>query len=358
MTGDVEIGGVRIGLENADLFEPRVRIAEAYASGGHRNMKVSNEDLCAAIEGAADAQAYHPVEEWLSTLKWDNNDRLTEDLPRAFGKKAGIEAVFLRRFLRAMVARATTPGCKVDTVLVLVGEQGHLKSTALKALTGDAFFSDQPVDIGNKDSWEMCHRHWLIELGELTALKTARGNEQIKAFISKTDDTFRSPYGRKNATWPRRFVFAGSTNDQQFLTDSTGNRRFWPVWTDAKLLNVEWLRRNREQLLAQAKHEFDAGEAWWLDKREEAKHAEAAEKHVEIDAWEPLIRDQLTENMRRGVSAQRILAEVLNVEEAKWNSGIYRRVCAILRRMGARPMGGRERRGDWHWPDEASKGGA
>jgi len=238
--------------------------------------------------------------------------------------------------VRAMVARATVPGCKVDTVLVLVGGQGKLKSTSFSALAAP-WFTDQQVLIDKRDSWEMCHRHWVIELGELSSLAKSE-LEEVKAFVSKRDDTFRSAYARKSRTLPRQFILVGTTNHVEFLRDATGNRRFWPVSIKDKRIDVVWLGQHREQIIAQAAHEVAGGAAWWLDAGEEAMHGELSEEYLEQDAWESAVRDWMESNPdvgKRGASMSEVLAQACDVEINHQHSGVTRRAASVLRRLGA-----------------------
>lgn len=352
MTEQVECGSKTIGLEDKDLVPLRWRIAELVKRELGKAIEPSAPNLRAIIEHVADADAYHPVERWVTGLRWDNVDRLTGGLPAAFGQMpGGLEAVMLRKTLRAMVARATMPGCKVDTVLVLVGGQGRFKSTSFQALAAP-WFTDQQILIDKRDSWEVCHRHWVIELGELGSLAKSE-LEEVKAFISKRDDTFRSAYARKSQTRQRQFILVGTTNQTEFLRDTTGNRRFWPVNVASKHIDVSWLEEHREQLVAQAAHEVAAGASWWLDKEEEQGHDEIAEAHLEVDPWEPKIQSWLGANLdvgRRGASVAEILAEACDRPVSHMHSGDARRVASVMRRLGAtHHRSARERL--WKWND-------
>lgn len=348
MCGEVELGGQPIGLEEADLVPWRVAIGRITQEIGSV-IEPSAPNLRAVIEHQAKREAFHPVETWLTGLKWDGHDRLTGELPEAFGHPAGtLEATMLRRTLRAMAARVLKPGCKVDTVLVLVGPQGRLKSTAFAALAGQ-WFTDQQVVVESRDSWEMCHRHWVIELGELSSLNRS-DLEAVKAFVSKRDDTFRAAYARKSQTLPRRFVLVGTTNHDEFLRDSTGNRRFWPVQVKERI-DAVWLGQQREQLLAQAAHEVLGGATWWLDDEEEKQHEVAVATFMEKDPWGELLRAWMDSNPDRatdGVSVSELLTEVLKKPQGHVTGGDGKRLIGVMKTLGASPKRTRQAR-LWTW---------
>jgi len=145
---------------------------------------------------------------------------------------------------------------------LLEGPQGIRKSSALRALTGDEWFTDHISDLGSKDSRIELHGKWILELGELE--KVRRGElERVKAFLTARSDHFRVPYGRRAEDVPRTCVFAASTNSDTPFTDETGNRRFWPVRCGK--LDIEALKRDRDQLWAEAFKRFEEGSVWWLD---------------------------------------------------------------------------------------------
>ncbi len=170
------------------------------------------------------------------------------------------------------VARAMNPGVKVDTVLILEGLQGIKKSTAIDAL-GGAFFTDSGITIGDKDSKMLAARSWLIELPELASFKRAE-SQVMKSFLSARIDLFRPPFGRMIEEFPRRCVFVGTTNDDAYLTDQTGNRRYWTVRCDGRI-DVDAIRAVRDQLWAEAMVRYNAGEKWYF---ENVEHEEAANR--------------------------------------------------------------------------------
>ncbi len=215
--------------------------------------------LTEAIHTVADARPFHPVREYLEGLTHDGKARVDKWLihvlridPAALMQARRTYLMMVGRFwLIAMVARIMEPGCKFDYSLVLEGLTGRRKSTLAKVLAGAEFFSDTHFDIGgNKDGFDQLQGLWVYELSEITALRKA-DFEQVKAFFSSQNDRYRSSYGRYVQNHPRQCVIICTTNKRQYLYDTTGNRRFWPVWID-RPINIEWLVKYRDQLFAEA----------------------------------------------------------------------------------------------------------
>lgn len=184
-----------------------------------------------ALQEVTQDNKFHPVRDYLHSVKWDGECRIDELFIKYLGAEntAYVRAA-TRKWLCGAVARVMHPGIKFDTAIVLYGSQGLGKSLILEKL-GKGWFNNSLVDIKTKDTMEQIQGSWVIELGEL-APTFKNENEIVKAFISRASDRFRSPYGRRTEEYPRQCVFAGSTNNLMFLKDRTGNRRFWPITGD------------------------------------------------------------------------------------------------------------------------------
>ena len=220
-----------------------------------------------ALQEVTQDNKFHPVRDYLHSVKWDGECRLDE----LFIKYLGAEdtpyvRAATRKWLCGAVARVMHPGIKFDTAIVLYGSQGLGKSLILEKL-GKGWFNNSLVDIKTKDTMEQIQGSWVIELGEL-APTFKNENEIVKAFISRASDRFRSPYGRRTEEYPRQCVFAGSTNNLMFLKDRTGNRRFWPITgdKDRKTAN-SWDITDEEidQIWAEAFYYWSDGEALVLE---------------------------------------------------------------------------------------------
>lgn len=215
--------------------------------------------LLEAIETVAHTRPFHPVREYLQGLQWDGKPRLDKWLVHVIGESPQSlpPRVFEylsqvgRFWLIAMCARVMEPGCKFDYCPVLEGPGGMGKSTLARALASPGFFSDAHFDLTRgKEGQEQVQGVWLYELAELANLGKAEVN-LIKAFISMMVDRYRPSYGRTVEAFPRQCVMVGTTNEDTYLRDRTGNRRFWPIPVRHRIL-MDWLLRNRDQLFAEA----------------------------------------------------------------------------------------------------------
>jgi predicted P-loop ATPase len=261
-------------------------------NGIHVSSKLARE----SVEAVAREHGFHPVREYLDKLKWDSVPRLDAWLETYLGAKlagtadAGQYSDYLHatgpRWLISAVARIYQPGCKADCCLILEGPQGIFKSTALYTLAGE-WFTDEVADLGSKDSSMQVHGTWVIEIAELDSMSRAEVGK-IKAFLSRRVDRFRPPYGARVIEVPRQCVFAGSVNHSTYLRDETGGRRFWPV--ECRRIDIDLLRRDRDQLWAEAVARYRAGAVWWLETAELEGTAEAEQlERYEGDAWDEAI---------------------------------------------------------------------
>jgi predicted P-loop ATPase len=256
------------------------------------------------------------------------------------GNPGYVEAVGSKWVISA-VARVFEPGCKADCVLILEGEQGIKKSSALKALA-PAWFTDDIADLGSKDSSMQVHGVWIIEIAELESMSKAEIGA-IKAFITRTVDRYRPPYASRLVHQARQCVFAGSVNGSDYLRDDTGGRRFWPIRCGD--INVEALARDRDQIWAEAMQRYRNHATWWLDNSAVVVQAETEQlARYRGDAWDAKIHQFI--QYEDEVTIHQILADVLGIPVGKWTQTDYNRVAASLRVAGwrkARARDGEER---------------
>lgn len=208
---------------------------------------------------------YHPVREYLQGLRWDGTPRLATWLRRAcleedeWDNRDPLQRYLARVgtwFLQGMVARAMVPGSKFDYMLILEGAQGMRKSTLLATLAGE-WFADTGLVLGEKDSYQQLQGRWLYEFGELDSFGKAEVTK-IKSFIASVADYFRASFDKRARDYPRQLVFGGTTNEDHYLTDPTGNRRFWPVRV-TRVIDIDWVREHRDQLFAEAMQRWRDG---------------------------------------------------------------------------------------------------
>lgn len=282
-----------------------------------------------AITVACNHRKYDGVQRYLSSLKWDGVARLDSTAHRYFGASdTDYHRTVVAKWMLSAVARARTPGCQADYVLVLEGLQGKVKSTALRTLVGEEWFADSLPDITTKDAHDYCVGPWVIELAEL---EHVRGSAitALKAFITMRAGRFRQAYGRRTGDFPRRCVFAGTTNDETYLNDPTGNRRFWPVKTGE--IDIAAIREDRDQLWAEAVHRVRAGEPIWLDDAMESEAKREQKARRIADPWTEKLGGLIAAKPRVTVSEA---LGLLGVPTERHDQRGANRVANILREAG------------------------
>lgn len=286
----------------------------------------------------ASRNKFDPVSDYLTALQWDGKFRIKDWLTRYAGAAQNDYTQAIGpRFLISAVARALEPGCKVDTMLVLEGPQGLLKSTLTKALFGSDWFSDQIGDVTSKEGSIQIQGLWCVEVSEMDGFSRA-DDKAVKSFLSRTDDRYRPTYGLNTVEHLRRCVFVGTYNPDGggILKDSTGGRRYWYV-TCTKI-DVEGIMRDRDQIWAEAVENFNAGEKWWLEPEEEvlAKVEQAARQ--EIDMWDDRIADWLLGRMPGAPFRSSEVAGHLSIPTERQDSRTALRITKILNRLGCIPV--------------------
>lgn len=296
-----------------------------------------------AADVIARENSFHPVCDWLRGLEWDGVPRLDNWLCRYMGAEdSPYTRQVGRMFLIGMVARVKMPGCKMDYILILEGAQGAAKSTAL-AILGGRWFSDSMPDLRfGKDVSQHIRGKWLIEIPELEGMRKAEVT-QLKAFLSRRKEQYRPSYGRREVFEDRQCVFAGSTNETEYLRDGTGNRRFWPVKVAASI-DIEALIRDRDQLFAEAWDALGWGEHWWPDRNFEREYMrEEQEKRRELDPWLDAVREAV--HLEDCVTVQ-LVAEAIDIPLTALDRQKQMRIAACLKELGFER---RHRRKGWQW---------
>ena len=274
---DNDDAGLRHYIEKVYAVTGKDRISDAVSLCCHRNK-------------------INAVQDYLKGLpEWDGVPRVeTLYIDYLGAADSAYTRAVARTSLTAAVARAMIPGIKYDYMPVLAGPQGLGKSTLLRLLA-PKWFNDSLTTFDGKDAYETIQGSWIMELAELVGMSKADDNK-IKQFLSKQEDIFREPYGRRTGRYPRRCVFFGTTNEEEFLRDHTGNRRFWPVecgvQQPAKSVFTE-LAANVPQIWAEALTLWHNGEKLYLLPEVEAYAKQAQEEHSEHSAKEGVIRDFL-----------------------------------------------------------------
>lgn len=314
---------------------------------------LGKEVVATAIEQRAGELRYHPILDYLTSLRWDQVPRIrggvtTEGeiispwLVTYFGAEntAYIAAVGAMTLVSA-VARVMDPGCKVDHVLILEGPQGIGKSTSLRILAGEAYFSDGLREIGSKDAMDHLRGKWFIEIAELDAMSRAEVTA-FKAFVTRQVEKYRPAYGRREIEWRRQCVFVGTTNKSMYLKDETGSRRFWPV--RCRSIDLRALESERDQIWAEAVHLYRTGHPWHIAERDLLHQAKAEQRaRYDDDVWADKVAEFVSDKDK--VTIGDVLEQGLGVTTSRQDRSGQNRVMKILSHLGwdrdGRAPGGR-----------------
>lgn len=304
------------------------------------------------------------AKEYFEGLLWDGVSRLDTLIIDYLGAEdTDYVRQVTRKSLVAVVARAITEkAVKFDNMVILTGKQGIGKSTLLSKLAGE-WFTDNIVDFNSKDTLLLLQNCIIVEVPELQGFNKADSN-RLKQFLGQKTDKYRAPYERREEEHPRHCVFFGTTNDDEFLRDSTGNRRYWPIEVGKNKIKksiFKDLEREKDQIWAEAVIKFLAGEPLYLE-GDVLKVAEEEQKaRLIVDPWESIIFEYLERKIPkdwfdRGVEAQKnywmfstdeenkdlierdricaseILTVCLNIEPKRQSSIDRKRVIDILRK--------------------------
>lgn len=316
-------------------FRLRDIIIEAYDfDPGKDHVRDAATSLCIQ-------NTHHPVRDYLKGLSWDGVPRLDQWLSDYLGaEKTPLNAAIGPIILIAAVRRVRQPGTKFDTIAVLEGQQGTGKSQALALLAGHGNFSDQDIlALDQKSQMEAMVGVWLFELGELEGLSRA-DTTKVKAFASRSADKARPAYGRFTETWPRQCIFIGTTNDDRYLRDVTGNRRFWPIRTGE--IDLNQLAFDRDQLWAEAAVREAKGESIVLPQHLWTDAAQQQALRLEDDPWLDLLSEVSGE---RGEEHERIasksLLSILGFDGRQIHNHHAKRLAVVMRQLkwaGPKPV--------------------
>lgn len=277
------------------------------------SLELTDEKIDKQVTLIAKKNEHHPLKNYLNGLQWDGIKRLDTWLPMYLGTEDTPYARLAgRKWLIQAVARGFDPGCQAHHVLILEGPQGYGKSTALRSLVPHMqWFSDTPKPVGDKDGYVALRGRWIIEWPELANLRKT-DLEKVKAYITSSVDSYRPPYAMDEEQFPRTVVFAGSVNLGEYLDDSTGARRFWPV--KVGVIDVQSIINDRDQLWAEAVHHYKAWKfrgcpqsecLWWPSPEEVPLFAgEQAEREMGHPWTEPIAAWVHTERAKSLVKAR------------------------------------------------------
>ena len=288
------------GMDSAKDGLPWNKNANQWTDTDDANLRVwlekhyditGKEKIADALTAVLTRHSYHPIRDYLSGLTWDGVPRLDRIIIDYMGAEdSELNRAMSRKHFVAAVARVFNPGCKYDYCLIMSGAEGIGKSTLL-CVMGGKWFNDSITTLEGKEGMEQLRRAWVVELGELSSIKRS-DVEQVKAHLSKQVDIYRAAYARRVLEHPRQCVFCGTTNEALFLKGDTGNRRFWVIPVVAELRKYrDWseaIRRDRDQLWAEAVHYYKQGEPLYLSEELEAQ-AKQRQQDFNDDNDDPIV---------------------------------------------------------------------
>lgn len=285
---------------------------------------------------ACRANSFHPIRDYLKGLKWDGTPRVQ----RIFSEMFGVEDTeYSRRvaeiFFVSCVQRIFEPGCKSDYMLILEGDQGFLKSTFFDVLAGQWFSDSMPGDVNSKDAAQHLRGKWIIEVAELSAMRKAESND-MKKFIARRIERYRPAYGREEVEEPRQCIFAGTTNEEGYLKDDTGNRRYLPL-AARKRLDKDALVACRDQLWAEAVQMFRDGVTNWPtpEFEEQWMKPQQAERMAE-DPWKDILGKWVLGMGKnpKGRTYAKIARDALLIPDDRLNGLVKARIKSAMLQLG------------------------
>ncbi len=317
--------------------------------------KIHNrEKLDDALRILFSEREYHPIKQIIEAVKWDGVSRIQE----LFIKWLKCEDTpYIREVTRLVFAggihRLYNAGCKFDDVAVLIGtKQGEGKSSFVRWLAiRDEFFTEVNEIEGQKGI-EILEGAWICELSELLALTKTKEVEAVKSYITKLVDRYRRPFDRRTTDHKRQCIFIGSTNRSAFLTDKTGNRRFYPVEVHSSGYDLhdhkEEIQADILQAWAEAKYLFDRGELQPYADRNLLEEIKAKqEQAVEDDYRVGMITDYLSHKYKDKVCIMELWKYALNNDFSKPTRRESNEITLILQSIGGWERGKIERHNEF-----------
>lgn len=299
-----------------------------------------------AFQMATTRAGFHPPREYFDGLKWDGGSRLDTLLVDYLGAEDNkYTRAVTRKTFTAAVTRVYRPGVKFDYMLVLIGGQGIGKTSLFRELAGDQWFTDdlRMDDMKSKTGPEKLPGKLIVEVGEMAGLRKTEV-EEVKSFLSRQRDRYRNAYGRRANDHLRQCIIVGTTNASDgFLRDQTGNRRFWPIEVKQTALRAWDVAFERDQIWAEAKHRYIAGENLYLTAEVEQLAALVQKKHTEELPWMGLIEKYLKEKPIKKVCGVEIWVECLGGDKNRYGRNEQLEISNVLRKMTGWEQGKRER---------------
>lgn len=309
--------------------------------------KYSIDDVLKAMKTTGWRNKKNEPKDWMESLKWDGTPRVAGFFRDYYvAEDNDYSKAVSTNFWVGMVARIFDPGCKLDNMVVLEGAQGTYKSTSLEVI-GGKWFLNTDGNPDDKDFFINLRGKMLVEIAELDSFRKAE-NTVIKKILTRRFDSYRDPYGIYGRDNYRTCIFVGTTNEQEYLRDNTGARRFWPIRIGR--IYLDKINDDREQLFAEAVHLYKQGVRWHEIPKELADHEQEARRIT--DPWEPIISAYLQGKFQ--VTTHEIATECLKIEVSRLEGLNQKRIVKIMRLLGwthERKRIGLHREYVWSSPD-------
>jgi predicted P-loop ATPase len=283
---------------------------------------------------------FSPIENYLNQCFSNHKDINYRELFRYINEQVlhidpeSIEALYLPKTLVAAVKRIYEPGCQHDSVLILKSEkQGLYKTSFFRELASKDWFETINLVSYNKDELMVCNSKWILELGECEDTIKPYAMSKLKAFITKQSDSFRKPYAALPITVARQFILVGTTNQDRFLHDFTGNRRFWIIEIHQKI-DIDWIKQNRDLLWAAAVLAYKDNYSTYLNETEqELSNSINSSKYKVEDMWTDIVTNWALVQTQPFTLSD-VLTKALNKESRTWKRSDENRVTEILKSLG------------------------
>jgi predicted P-loop ATPase len=326
---------MKLDAEKQGLSVDDLSVLRSYLE--HVGMLAREPDIQKAVRVASRSLSFHPVKEYLESLP-EGDPAIFDGLAKTlFGTDEPKADEFFRKFLVSSVRRTLKPGTQVDTVLVLYGpQQGEGKTTFVEALFEEKWTRrGLPADLANRDASHALLGYRCVELGELASLLRTEKNA-AKDFISWREDVYRQYGNGERVRKQRECVFFGTTNDDDFLRDAGGNRRFWVISVpEGHEIPTAWVREHRDQIWAAALTlAKDATFRHWFTREEEKEVNATREAYQEIDAWHESVSDYC--KGKELVRAEDIYMVALGGEKKTFGRRELLRITDTLKRLGCK----------------------
>jgi predicted P-loop ATPase len=291
----------------------------------------TKDAIAMAIDTAARENTVHPAREYFDSLVWDGFDRVGDWLTTYLGvERTDYSQAVGQWWMVSAIARIMRPGCQADHMLVLEGPQGIGKSASVRILAGPWYLGSLP-DLRSKDCGHALQGNWIVEVGELDAFRGV-GATRVKDYLSQVYDSYRPAYARLFVRRPRQCVFLATTNEDTYLEDATGGRRFWPV--KATRLKRELLVADRDQLWAEAIAMYKSGAQWWPTRDLAAPIAEEQESRNRADPWEDKVERYVHSRGLSFITTIELLCDCITMDAAHIELRHQKRIFEIMKQQG------------------------